>query len=191
MSYTDTWDATYEASPADTDDLSDGAARIRNLKINVRERLSPVGTIIPYGGGSVPTNWLECNGASLLRASYADLFAAIGTAWGAADGTHFNLPDLRGRFMRGWDHGAGRDQDAADRTACNAGGATADNVGSVQVDEVGPHTHPDRRDINEGTGVGGNVIRDGNEPTWTEAGAASTGEETRPINANVLFIIRY
>src|SRR5262249_4707695 len=75
----------------------------------------PPGTIIAYGGdvsGTTPppTGWLACNGNPVNRADYPDLFAAIGTAWGAGNGTDtFNLPDLRGRFMRGNDSGSGRD----------------------------------------------------------------------------------
>jgi microcystin-dependent protein len=61
----------------------------------------PVGTVLPYAGGSAPTGFLLCDGASKLRADYAALFAAIGTTFGAADGTHFNVPDLRGRFPLG------------------------------------------------------------------------------------------
>lgn len=45
--------------------------------------------------------WLICDGRSLVRASYADLFTVVGTTYGAADGTHFNLPDLRGRTLVG------------------------------------------------------------------------------------------
>jgi len=94
----------------------------------------PTGVILPFGGSSssVPDGWLLCNGASLLRTLYVNLFAAIGTAWGAADGSHFNLPDLQGRFLRGVDNGTGRDPDAGTRIASNTGGNTGNNVGTVQ-----------------------------------------------------------
>lgn len=52
---------------------------------------------LPYAGSTVPSGWLECNGASLLRTDYPALFTAIGTTWGSVDGTHFTLPDMRGR----------------------------------------------------------------------------------------------
>ena len=67
----------------------------------VYQLLSPVGGMQPYGGAAAPTGWLLCDGASLLRASYAALFTAIGSAYGAVDGTHFNVPDLRQRFPMG------------------------------------------------------------------------------------------
>ena len=101
----------------------------------------PSGAIFPFAGATAPGGYLTCDGSSYLRADYPALFAAIGTAWGAADADHFNVPDLRGRFMRGVDGGAGRDPDRATRTASSAGGNTGDNVGSVQTCEYGQHTH--------------------------------------------------
>lgn len=62
----------------------------------------PIGGVVAYGGASDPTNFLICDGRSLLRAgTYAALFAAIGTAFGTADGTHFNIPDIRNRVPTG------------------------------------------------------------------------------------------
>lgn len=92
----------------------------------------PPGTIVAYGGTALPSGWLHCDGASLSRSGHAQLFAAIGTAYGASSATTFNVPDFRGRFLRGVDRGAGRDPDSATRSAMNAGGNTGDNVGSVQ-----------------------------------------------------------
>jgi outer membrane lipoprotein-sorting protein len=71
---------------------------------------APAGAIMAYGGSTPPENWLECDGAIINRATYANLFAAIGTAFGAGDkSTTFQIPDLRGEFLRGWDHGRGVD----------------------------------------------------------------------------------
>ncbi len=64
----------------------------------------PIGALVDWAGtvASVPSNWLFCDGASLLRAgTYADLFSAIGTTWGAADGTHFSIPDTRDMYIVG------------------------------------------------------------------------------------------
>lgn len=62
----------------------------------------PSGTMIAFAGKSVPDGWLLCNGALVSRTTYAKLFAAIGTAWGAGDGrTTFKLPDADGRVMQG------------------------------------------------------------------------------------------
>ena len=63
---------------------------------------APVGVIIPFAGTSVPTGYLLCNGAAVSRTDYANLFAAIGTLYGAGDGsTTFNLPDARDRVLQG------------------------------------------------------------------------------------------
>lgn len=70
----------------------------------------PAGVVLHFANSSAPTGWLECNGAAVSRATYSALFVAIGTVYGAGDGsTTFNLPDLRGQFLRGWDNGAGVD----------------------------------------------------------------------------------
>lgn len=62
----------------------------------------PAGVIIPFAGKSVPTGYLLCNGAAVSRTNYANLFAAIGTLYGAGDGsTTFNLPDARDRVLQG------------------------------------------------------------------------------------------
>ena len=62
----------------------------------------PTGSITMWGTDTAPPGWHLCNGASLLRAgTYADLFGIIGTAFGTADGTHFNVPDMRQRFPLG------------------------------------------------------------------------------------------
>jgi microcystin-dependent protein len=64
----------------------------------------PVGAYFPYGGTAAPAGWLLCNGAAVSRITYAELFDAIGTAYGAGDGsTTFNIPDLRGRTVFGYE----------------------------------------------------------------------------------------
>lgn len=95
--------------------------------LDLVEAVFPCGAIGYWPSVSAPTGWLECNGVSLLRASYPTLFAAIGTLYGAADGSHFSLPDYRGCFLRGLDDGRGVDS-----------GRT---LGSYQADDVKAHTH--------------------------------------------------
>lgn len=64
--------------------------------------LIPPGTIIHYAGRTVPSGWLICNGANVSRTDYAALFAAIGTIYGAGNGsTTFGLPNLNGRYLEG------------------------------------------------------------------------------------------
>jgi microcystin-dependent protein len=100
---------------------------------------APIGSITSYGGTSAPAGYLMADGSAVSRTTYSLLFTAIGTAYGSGDGsTTFNLPDLRGRFVRGTDNmgtgAAGRDPNAGTRTAAVAGGNTGNNVGSVQTD---------------------------------------------------------
>lgn len=61
----------------------------------------PVGSVVLWAATAPPTDWLACDGASLLRSAFPALFAVIGTTYGAADGTHFSLPDFRGRVPVG------------------------------------------------------------------------------------------
>ena len=65
------------------------------------------GMMVMWPGGTAPTGWLLCQGQSLLVADYPNLFAIVGTAYGSADASHFNLPDMRGRVPAGVD-GTGR-----------------------------------------------------------------------------------
>jgi hypothetical protein len=98
------------------------------------ESVVPAGTIVPFAGPdtNVPAGWLLCDGQSVSQSTYSRLFDAIGIAWGDPGGSNFNLPDLRGRFLRGVDNGQGNDPDASLRTALYAGGATGDEAGSYQ-----------------------------------------------------------
>lgn len=88
----------------------------------------PVGMISDYGGTAAPTGWLLCFGQSLLRSSYAALFTAIGTTYGAADGTHFSLPDCQGRVTAGKDNMSGV---SADRLTAQTGGLNGDTLGAT------------------------------------------------------------
>jgi microcystin-dependent protein len=70
----------------------------------------PVGSFMWHTASSVPTSYLEANGAAISRTTYASLFAVIGTTYGTGDGsTTFNVPDVRGYFVRGYDNGRGVD----------------------------------------------------------------------------------
>lgn len=103
-----------------------------------------VGSIVAYAcvanqASPPPDGWLLCDGRAVSRSTYDDLFAVIGTLHGGGDGVNtFNLPDYRGRFLRGVDDGTGRDPDAATRSGAAVGGATGDKVGSVQSDATAP-----------------------------------------------------
>ena len=80
-----------------------------NLSFSVIEGV-PTGSVFCRAASVVPAGYLECNGAAVSRSTYAGLFGIIGVQYGAGNGsTTFNLPDLRGEFIRGFDHGRGVD----------------------------------------------------------------------------------
>lgn len=95
-----------------------------------------VGSIKAWGGAAVPPGWLDCNGAAVSRTVYAALFAEVGTAYGAGDGsTTFNLPDCRGRALLGAGSGSGL-------TARSRGGTGGAETHPLTGGENGVHTHP-------------------------------------------------
>jgi len=162
----------------------------------VREALCPPGTVVAYMGTTAPAGWLLCNGASVSRSTYASLYAVIGNASGSADANSFNVPDFRGRFLRGWDNAIGRDPDRASRTAMATGGNAGDAIGSIQTDAIQSHTHayntPTTANRDGGTGATYSN-REGAVASTTGAvsAGARTSNETRPINAYVNYIIKY
>jgi len=69
----------------------------------------PSGAVFCIAVASVPSGYLECNGQSVSRTTFAALFAVIGTQYGANNSSTFKVPDLRGEFIRGFDNGRGVD----------------------------------------------------------------------------------
>lgn len=183
----------------------------------------PVGTIIAFAGPKtkIPDGWALCDGSQRdgTAADWKQLYDMLGTSWGGS-GTNFNLPDLRGMFLRGVNDGRTgtySDPNAAARTAQQAGGNTADNVGSVQTDQFRQHTHTATSSTdgshthtwNNGT-EGDDSGSGGSNDEYTRTGGTVTdaiqaagnhshtitvqnsgGSETRPINAGVFYIIKY
>lgn len=166
------------------------------VKDRIRDKtgwVMPVGAVIPFAGANPPEGWLLCDGSTVRRDLYADLFQVIGTSWGVGDGSNtFNVPDMRGRFPRGVDQGGGNDPDAAARIALN-GGNSGDNVGSYQEDAFASHRHGVRDSNSFGN--------DENSFAYGENGGGQDGQqgyteyngtsETRPKNANFNYIIKY
>ena len=146
----------------------------------------PSGSIMAYGGATSPTGWLLCDGTSYAVATYPDLHTAISDNFGGDGGTNFNVPDLRGRFTRGTDSGAGNDPDAGSRTTSATGGNSGDNVGSLQDDELESHLHTTGKSLSGGGGSGFAAGGDGE----ITASTATGGNETRPKNVNVNYIIK-
>lgn len=101
----------------------------------------PTGSIFTFPMATIPTGYLVCDGSAVSRTAYAELYAILGTTYGAGDGsTTFNLPDYRGQFLRGLDDGAGNDPDAITRQD-RGDGITGDNVGTIQNNALLGHNH--------------------------------------------------
>lgn len=157
----------------------------------------PVGTLVAFGGNSLDekSGWFICNGRTLDRAAYVELFDAIGTSWGAGDGKQtFSLPDLRGLFLRGVDTDSKRDPDASSRTSLADGGNAGAQVGSYQDDTFLAHSHEYWDEVNSAEmSDDANDRKVGSDDTkklkkdTTKVG----GRETRPKNAGVYYIIKY
>tara|TARA_Y100001938_G_C8068048_1_gene421452 strand:+ start:905 stop:1804 length:900 start_codon:yes stop_codon:yes gene_type:complete len=154
----------------------------------------PSGSVVAFASESVPTGYLECNGDEVSRTTYAQLFAAIGTRFGAGNtSSTFHLPDLRGGFVRGWDHGANYDPDAEDRT--NSGdGTTGDKVGTKQDSLNKSHSHS-YTDPLIGLVAGFESDDSGNVRDLITQNAGTTlssgGSESRPINIALMYVIKY
>ena len=89
---------------------------------------APTGLVSYFANTSAPTGYIECNGSAVSRSTYSALFAAIGVTHGSGNGTTtFNVPDLRGEFIRGWDNSKGVDNGRA--------------FGSSQADALQGHGH--------------------------------------------------
>ena len=121
----------------------------------------PSGTVFHFAGQTAPAGWLKANGAAVSRTAYAALFAAIGTTYGAGDGrSTFNLPDLRGEFIRGWDDGRGIDRGRALGSA--QGDAIRNITGSIDTGSNSGHQLFD-----EATATGALAISQRRWRAWT------------------------
>ena len=144
---------------------------------------SPVGSIVYFAASAAPVGWLACNGAVLNKTIYQDLFNVIGYKFGGG-GNLFNLPDLRGEFLRGWDAGKGTDPGRV--------------FGTLQSDAFKSHTHTARLTngwyyTNIGNGPNWSGDRNyGNNDIWPHVQIDATGgTETRPRNIALLPCIKY
>jgi len=157
--------------------LSSGiTTQINTVSTTVSSTIPP-GVVLHFAMTTAPSGWLECNGQSLnkfVNPKYVPLFNAIGYTYGGS-GQNFNLPDLRGEFIRGWSHG-------------RSGVDTGRVFGSNQDDEFESHNHLYGNPSNYGVGFQG--------PGTINAGAgyatsSTGGTETRPRNVALMPCIKY
>lgn len=139
----------------------------------------PPGVITYAARDTVLDGYLAADGSAISRTTYANLHSVLGSFWGAGDGVNtFNLPDLRGQFIRGWDNGRGIDPGRA--------------FGTEQADDFKSHTH---------TAIGGDIpfpsfsgiSAPGNnsQPASDMGIQAAGGTETRPRNIALQIVIKY
>jgi len=194
------------------DNVEESITVIKMLLDEYTKKVTPVGSIMSFGGPetAVPEGWLLCDGKSYLKTEKSELFAVIGTYWGEPNGDLFNVPDLRGRFLRGtdfqridetiWnkeDPGSELGSLDGDKRINSAGAEVGSVVGSYQTDDFGKHQHNVPYSEGSANFSGGDV-----EGTFDEIEKAGTrvvnlvsdergGSETRPKNAAVNYIIKY
>lgn len=149
-----------------------------------------VGSVQAYAGATPPTGYLECAGQAISRTDYAGLFAAIGTYYGIGNGSStFNIPDLRGEFVRGWDHGRNVDNG-------RALGTTQDdrqqNITGQFVTLTNALSTGVLSNLTSGTAnVSGNPSAFNHATVNLDASTQiRTGTEVRPRNVAMMYIIK-
>jgi microcystin-dependent protein len=184
------------ASGIDASKLTTGTlpiARIADSSVTQAKLASgvgiPAGAVMPFAMNSAPAGWLAADGSNVNRTTYAALFTAISTTYGAGDGsTTFTLPDLRGYFVRG--------------SGTNSDGTAAGTFGAKQADALQGHRHS--------LSNGSLVWRNTGGPSLGGTGASSafnlsvgdptadgtngtprTASETRPANIALLYCIKF
>jgi len=177
----------------------------------------PTGSVFCMAVATIPSGYLECNGAAISRTTYAALFAVIGTSYGTGNGSStFNVPDLRGEFVRGFDNGRGVD---SGRNIAHAQGSqnASHNHSASATSTAGSHSHSlnyQRKHVEDtGTAAITDIRREGgdgdggaqtftndtssgfmNSATITVSTSVSVGNdggnESRPRNIAMMYIIK-
>jgi microcystin-dependent protein len=149
----------------------------------------PAGAILPFAMNSAPAGWLAADGSNVNRTTYAALFAAISTTYGAGDGsTTFALPDLRGIFVRG----------SGSQTI--SGITYNKTFAAKEGDAFQGHRHDTSVALNTAAASGSGSVAAGGgfgsvtitDPTTdTTNGTPRTASETRPANIAMLYCIKF
>jgi microcystin-dependent protein len=187
---------TYDNSESglNADNVQDAVDEVQS-SVNNLETI-PSGAVMNFAMPTAPTGWLKADGSDVSRSTYSSLFSAIGTTFGNGDGSStFNLPDLRGEFLRGWDDGREIDDGRSfgsfqeDENKQHNHGGSVGSVGNHSHNYVGPGT---------GTRAAGSVFTFAATQTrTTDAGGSHShsisndgGVESRPRNIALLACIK-
>jgi len=173
----------------------DSSVSFSKLVQAVQETLVPTGSVVAFAFNAfagIPDGWLECNGFAVSRSTYSNLHSKIGVSYGSGDGsTTFNLPDLRGYFIRG--------------SGTNSDGTASGSFATKQSDDVKPHSHPvswafgtcvlSVQEIQGGRSTGSaTTVTDINVstgfPSASIAIQTNLGTETRPKNIAMMYCIK-
>ena len=197
---------TLPSSDGNANDVlqSDGSG---NLSFTALPQAVPTGSVHLMASTTVPSGYLKCNGALVSRTTYADLFNEIGTAFGAGDGSStFQLPDLRGEFVRGWDDSRGVDSGRNFATAQSDQNKQHNHSASATSTVSDPghnHVYIDQQAHNEGYRpwkAGDNDCGQRNKNTsnaFTGISVSTSvtvandgGNEARPRNIAMMYVIK-
>jgi microcystin-dependent protein len=203
------------ASSADTPS-NDTLAAIASLKretAGLRQQLAlredPIGTVVAFAGppDRIPQGWKLCNGEALNQQAYPDLYRTLQRTWGGS-GENFNLPDLRGTFLRGVDQGRSITPSEVGRALANLESSAIQDHTHIDTGHHHSQTHLFQVSRRQYAGTGSSINAPADSDTGgqrdTESGTANlTGarpivgaqlgvaaDETRPVNVAIHWIIK-
>ncbi|ENN89938.1 phage tail protein [Bartonella bovis] len=161
----------------------------------------PAGFIATFAMEKLPKGWLLCDGKAYLRENYKSLFAAIGETWGSGDKkTTFNVPDLRGMFLRGLDSKGEIDKGRVLGSRQND--AIKSHTHTGKIDNAGEHKHEFLQQIFSVDAARGSALpryhnyekrvltKPAGNHTHTFTINKTGGTETRPVNVAVVYAIK-
>jgi len=186
-----------------------------NLSFSIVQGV-PSGAVFCIAVASVPSGYLECNGATVSRTTYAALFAVIGTQYGSTNSSNFKVPDLRGEFVRGFDNGRNADSGrsigssqgsqnashnhSASATSTAGAHSHALNYQRKHVEDTGTAAVTDiRREGGDGDGGSQNFTNNTNSGFMNNATVSVStsvsisnqgGSESRPRNVAMMYVIK-
>jgi microcystin-dependent protein len=141
------------------------------------------GLIIPWGSAAIPSGFLECNGQAVSQATYAALFAVIGTTYGNPGGGNFNLPDLTDRTVVNKSNTKNLAQTGGANTVTPTGniGGNSGNT-TLSSAQIPSHTHQSRIPNGQSSGFSGDGP--GNRTTGTSGSSGGGGAHAHGLSAN-------